>query len=110
VINLQRSTVGKLQWLRSNELRVVVVGGEGQRDIHIHRLHFCPRSSSSFSIIHESAPIVAAFINCIKLQPHSFNPNIRLYVAGDKIGVSIEKSDLEDAFGKFGKLGEKRAC
>jgi hypothetical protein len=30
---------------------------------------------------------------------------MNLYVAGDKVGVSIEKNDVEDAFGKFGKLG-----
>jgi hypothetical protein len=30
---------------------------------------------------------------------------MKLYVAGEKVGVSIEKNDVEDAFGKFGKLG-----
>jgi hypothetical protein len=30
---------------------------------------------------------------------------MNLYVAGEKVGVSIEKNDVEDAFGKFGKLG-----
>jgi hypothetical protein len=30
---------------------------------------------------------------------------MNLYVAGDKVGVSIEKADVEDAFSKFGKLG-----
>ena len=31
---------------------------------------------------------------------------MNLYVAGEKIGVSIEKNDLEDAFSKYGKIGK----
>mmetsp|Transcript_50094 Transcript_50094/g.113699 ORF Transcript_50094/g.113699 Transcript_50094/m.113699 type:complete len:198 (-) Transcript_50094:230-823(-) len=29
---------------------------------------------------------------------------MRVYVSGEKIGVSIDKEDLQDAFGKFGNL------
>jgi len=31
---------------------------------------------------------------------------MKLYLSGQKIGVSIVEKDVEEAFGKFGKLGE----
>jgi hypothetical protein len=30
---------------------------------------------------------------------------MKLYLSGEKIGVSIVEKDIEEAFGKFGKLG-----
>jgi hypothetical protein len=33
---------------------------------------------------------------------------MNLYIAGEKIGVTIEKNDLEDAFSKFGKISKRR--
>ena len=35
-----------------------------------------------------------------------FVPAMKLYLSGEKIGVSIVEQDVEEAFGKFGKLGE----